>query len=391
MSDPEQRRALFFSSLSPGYIAGGSQCTLAFLQAVSDMHGGRLRYVGPAYLEDSPHDELDRIDARFVPNRSAAAKLWDVATRLSVDRTGPIAEQELSAQDPSDCVVYVNGEAAAQCARIAAARGFRTIFIPHNYPDEYAAARQSGIAERFRTRLVQHHALRAFAAASVTLTLTRQDLERFQAAHSGPPHGRGRPDMYFGYRAPEQAFDPQDMANDRPFNILLNTNFGLAENERGVLEFLEAIWPQVADSIPARLILAGRAPGETLKSVVAGLGERVTLFERPDHDEMAAIFARASVSVASTREGSGIKLRVAEALRRGLPVVTTEHCARGYEGVSPDVVRVYETPGDAVSAVLDIYAARAELGILARAEYQRLFSYEAGVAKMAAACGDQAP
>src|SRR5688500_12512269 len=86
---PFDRPALFISSLSPGYIAGGSQCTLAFLQAVSELHGGRVEYLGPPWLQSDAGYGVEVTAVHEVGDRSALAKAWHLLRGDSIDRVSP--------------------------------------------------------------------------------------------------------------------------------------------------------------------------------------------------------------------------------------------------------------------------------------------------------------
>ena len=98
---------------------------------------------------------------------------------------------------------------------------------------------------------------------------------------------------------------------------------------------------------------------------------------------MEEIYRNSDICVASTFEGSGIKLRVAESLRRELPVVSTEHCARGYSRISGQVLRVFHNESEAIAHLEELAACdREQLRAICRSEYQRLLSFEAGVERL---------
>ena len=100
-------------------------------------------------------------------------------------------------------------------------------------------------------------------------------------------------------------------------------------NEAGVLSFLRDVWkPLSAVQSDVTLILAGRFPLESIKAEAA-LHANVEVYERPEPEEMEQLFARTDMCVATSIHGSGIKLRIAESLRRGIPVLSTPYCTRG--------------------------------------------------------------
>ena len=99
---------------------------------------------------------------------------------------------------------------------------------------------------------------------------------------------------------------------------------------------------------------------------------------------MDELFADARVFVSAISEGSGIKVRVAEALRRGLAVICSEHSTRGYEGVDRRVLRAYRDADDCVADLASFLseADSGELRALARSEHDRLYDFAVGVERL---------
>lgn len=118
---------------------------------------------------------------------------------------------------------------------------------------------------------------------------------------------------------------------------------------KGHLVLLDAL-ARLADR-PWRLVCAGSldrdpATTEAVRSRIAahGIADRVTLAGELDGDALAAVWAKADVFVMpSFYEGYG--MAVAEALARGMPVVTTTGGALGT--TVPDGAAVKVPPGDA--------------------------------------------
>jgi glycosyltransferase involved in cell wall biosynthesis len=97
----------------------------------------------------------------------------------------------------------------------------------------------------------------------------------------------------------------------------------VAHNESGLFEFLKTWWPACMHAIPnARLSVIGKRPSARLKELAAQYPDSVVLegyVERLDD-----VLGRATALIAPILYGSGVKLKVIDALARGLPVVSTE-------------------------------------------------------------------
>jgi len=102
----------------------------------------------------------------------------------------------------------------------------------------------------------------------------------------------------------------------------------LPHNDDGLRSFLLEVWPQVLRQCPdARLRVVGREPRKELGELVNRYSGSVVLDGYvPDLD---AVLAGAAAMINPLRFGTGIKIKVIEALSRGLPVVSSPIGAAG--------------------------------------------------------------
>ncbi|TPG34233.1 glycosyltransferase family 4 protein [Mycolicibacterium hodleri] len=104
----------------------------------------------------------------------------------------------------------------------------------------------------------------------------------------------------------------------------------LAHNDDGLRWFLRAVWPVMLERIPhAHLRVIGRHAGPELLAMAAELRGSVTV--EGYVDDLDDAMARAAALINPLRFGSGIKLKVIEALARAVPVVSS---SIGAEGIS---------------------------------------------------------
>ena len=132
-------------------------------------------------------------------------------------------------------------------------------------------------------------------------------------------------------------------------DILFVGGFAHPPNEAAVLWFVAAILPLIQARRPdARLVVAGSRPGPRVRALEAsGVIVRADLTA----DELDADYRAARVAIAPLRFGAGVKLKVAEALRTGTPLVTTEVGAQGLPGLAR-VVAIADDPASFAAAVL---------------------------------------
>jgi glycosyltransferase involved in cell wall biosynthesis len=122
----------------------------------------------------------------------------------------------------------------------------------------------------------------------------------------------------------------------------------------------ENVWPRV-QAPEASLIIAGRGTER-----FGGIGEVASA---------RALFQRLSLLLFPLPRGSGMKVKVLEAMASGVPVVTTP---AGAEGIQPSNGVIVETDPDRLAAaareLLTDEAARRERGAAARADFERNYS-----------------
>jgi glycosyltransferase involved in cell wall biosynthesis len=349
---------------------------LSLLAAVSEIHAGRVAYVGPPFLEPRPAVPLE--STVWVGPRGVLSKVWGVATRQYVDRTTPVAVKYLESQPCTGAraIVYVNGDAVGRVVSAARRLGHRVVFMPHNFAPEYLDLERQRHVRRWISQIGADAALEGYRDASLRLCLTQQDVDAYEHATGASDASRG--DMYFGYPLPVKV---QTTFPSR-FTVLVNTNLAIPQAEEGVLFFLDEVWPLIPERERWKLVLAGRHPTPGILARASKL-RNAEVVAQPGPDRMEQVFSQASVCVATSRSGSGIKLRVAEALRRGLPVVCSDHCSRGYDQISRDVLRIYRSASECAAALAELSRADLrKLRSLCLNEYDRHLSFPVGVARM---------
>lgn len=116
-----------------------------------------------------------------------------------------------------------------------------------------------------------------------------------------------------------------DWAPRDPERYLFVGSFGHRPNVLAARFLLEEVWPYLAPSRPqARLILAGRGSDAWLERYLAAHPERGGQVEAVGFvPDLGPLFRESRLFLAPLAEGGGIKIKILEAMARGIPVVTT--------------------------------------------------------------------
>lgn len=113
--------------------------------------------------------------------------------------------------------------------------------------------------------------------------------------------------------------------------VLLSGNLGYRPTVRAAIRFADRVWPQVRRRVPnARWLLVGARPAAAVRLLASRPGIDV----HGDVDDLASYLGCARLAIAPMSTGSGVPLKIVEALAAGVPVVADPWAAAGLEDPS---------------------------------------------------------
>ena len=122
-----------------------------------------------------------------------------------------------------------------------------------------------------------------------------------------------------------------DVASRRqvtPPEIVFLGRLNIPHNDDAICSFIREAMPELVRRHPdITLRIIGKSPSDALRALVAGHPDNVVL--EGFVDDLTDVFARATVSLAPLRFGSGVKIKLLEALARGVPTVATTVSVEG--------------------------------------------------------------
>lgn len=342
----------------PDLRSGGG---LGVYQSSYSLLENNLVYIGPELKEpgiERMYDSFHYLDR----GRTKAAKgLSFVATGLFHSWRG--SASLIREVRPSCC--YLDFTWAYPFAEAVKDSGLPLVVRAHNVEADYAD-RQYATSKNLRNRISVSHArpceLRVLKCADVLVCLTEHDKERFISLYGAEVPGLQGKIRINPVCIQEKDVDELTVATlGDPPTLLVTGSLWNGTNADGVVWFVREVWPKLGKGL--RLIVAGARPSNEVREVCGG-DERIELVDSPT--SMAPYFQKADFLVAPVFDGAGMKVKVAEALSYGMPVVATSHSLIGYvEGA--DCLRQADTPeemADQISLLLEQdYAALRESAI----------------------------
>lgn len=148
----------------------------------------------------------------------------------------------------------------------------------------------------------------------------------------------------------------------------------LPHNDDGLQSFLRTVWPLVLTKMPdSHLSVIGRDASSALLELIGRFGDSVTV--EGFIPDLSEALDRAAALVNPLRFGSGIKLKVFEALGRSLPVVSTEVGAEGIASGPGTGILIAGAPAETADALCSLTSAELNAQVSSEAREHFMSTY----------------
>lgn len=314
-------KTLFITNTYLTGNSGGVYATKAYINAFA-MISESMTLVYAMKEGADPSDILqDRIT--MIPvydNRSNVRKFIDLCMGI-VNRHQKNVFKYVNPSD-YDTVVFNNSDVSSGLIRKFKRLGLRTITIHHNYQIEYLRGDCDWLTllpNLFWTYIYEGQAVRY---SDINLTLTDEDSSLLKSHYGGNQF------------ATIGVFEYKPFANkkyedhQRGHNYVITGWLGSKQTEDSLIPWIKNYYPVLKKCDPeAHLTIAGRDPSATLCALAEANGIKVIA----SPVDMQPILDEADYYICPTDRGGGLKLRNLDGLKSGLPVLTHEVSARGYD------------------------------------------------------------
>ncbi|MFT3748753.1 MAG: glycosyltransferase [Agriterribacter sp.] len=301
-----------------------------------------------------------------------------------INRFTGIFKQELLNFKP-DIVVFDNSRASAGLIQFARSAGCKIITVHHNYEVEYYKGTPPPVLWRYP---LLHHMKKAEKDAVIlsdlNLTLTEQDIDLLQKNYD-PSKARNFECLgVFEYKKSSyHSATGIVKGTNNELNFVITGSLSSHQTEISLLPFFEHHYPIIKKRFPqSKLIVAGKDPSELIKSLCNNNPDVYLVANPPDMQE---IIKQGNIYICPIAVGGGLKLRVMDGLKMGLPVLSHSVSARGYDSFQKEGVLFayhdnssFETGLNKVADIVNNNGLRERILI----QYQRIFSFEGGTQRL---------
>lgn len=374
-------KILFISNCDPFGIGGGSFATHAYVKAFSEALGGES-YI---FLPEEGCSAIDNtvLSKEYIriKRRSFFQKVWGMLTG-DVQRYTDSAIRIVRKMSGEFTYAVCNGSmSSGVLVDFFHSNNIKVITIHHNY--EYEYFKSNPTVSHLKSLFLYHISTlerNAYIKSDYNIFLTNDDKLTFEKCY-GISSGINSTLGVFEFKdiPPLPVID--NICKDNRLTFIITGQLFHEQSIDSVSYFLDELYQCLPKD--CRVIIAGRNPAAILIEKCKCL-PNVTLIPNPEN--MQDILMQGDVYICPTRLGGGLKLRIMDGLRLGLPVITHNCSARGYDMFfGCDYFKTFSNSMEfskAVCSIVSLYRhGRINKSIIYE-EYIKSFSYNDGLSRI---------
>lgn len=372
-------RILYILKHNPWGIGGGCYACRNYLELFTELFKDSCFdvLICSEYLESQI--SKDFVNCTFYPvsPRNKISQYLSPVTQI-LHRHQRVAVSMIK-KNQYDYCIFDHNSIAGSLVSICKKKGVKTIVLNHNCELEYFRDNNSRLKNLLLLPSVRKNERKAYLKCDYNIFLTDEDRDLFKNIYgeSGTKTVVGGCFLRKG-----------DVINHSvtPFNVacvklVISGTIGNVQNRDGINFFLDELYEYLPENI--EVVITGRNPTEEIIKKVAKL-KNVSIIANPA--DILEIVGKCDVLVCPTRLGGGMKLRLIDGLRCGLPVISHKVSARGYTAfVDKGIVCQFETAeefGSCLVKVIDlIQNGKIDKTIIGKCA-EDIFSFEAALKRL---------
>ena len=354
---------------------GGTFASKAYINAFAK-NATQMKLLYPIKKDEKQLKDIDE-SVSLCPVSYSKPKLCKLVDLIigRVHRYYHIIPQLLK-NEKFDVVVFDNSKTSYRLIDLVRRYGSKVIVIHHNFEYEYVRDNSTGILKALQLFWTKRYERDATLKSDLNLTLTKQDADLLCKAFNGNKNSFKLLGTFeFVPYVAKMIKNDGDSKN----RFVITGNLSAMQTEHSLLKWLKDYYPILKDCFPSSsLTIAGKNPSQAIQKQCSNLGIRLI----PSPESMDDVLQDADFYICPTELGGGLKLRIMDGLRWGLPVVTHKVSARGYDLFEEKgILLSYSNKIEFKNALLTF----SEMNIDKQKVidmYQNIFSFAAGVKRV---------
>lgn len=375
-------RILYVLKHNPWGIGGGCYACRNYLQLFSTMFADDKidACICEEYLQKG--NPSDFLNVNFIPvrQRSQLGKLMTIFS--GVMHRHQHAVKELLEENHYDYCIFDHNCMAGSLVMDCKRKGIKTIVLNHNCEHDYFRDNNGVLKRLLFLRHVVANERRSYLNCDLNIFLTEEDKAQFAEMY-----GTSNTQLFVGgcFYSKDYAFVSSVSVGTfrkEHMKLVISGTMGNVQNLDGINYFLDELLPHVPADM--EVMLAGKNPPISLLERIKPMSPRVIVIPNPK--DMDSIVRDCDIFLCPARLGGGMKLRVMDGFRNGLPVLTHSVSARGYREFEKkgmmwefDTVEVFrQNLQQVLQDIKDGKISREQI----RKEACRMFAFEHAVERM---------
>lgn len=330
-------KILYILKHNPWGIGGGCYACRNYLELFSELflQDNIDVLICSEYLQNQIDANLKNCKFIPVPPRSKFSQSLSPITHI-LHRHQKTATKILQ-RNYYDYCIFDHNSIAGSLVDLCKQKGIKTIVLNHNCELEYFKDNNGKLKNILLLSSVQKNEKNAYLKCDYNIFLTEEDNEIFKRLY-----GTSQTTTIIGgcfLRKEEKISETDSPFNDK-LKIVISGTMGNVQNKDGILYFLNELYQYIPKDM--EIILTGRNPSEEIINICK-LHNNIQLIANPKN--ILDIVEKCDIFVCPTKLGGGMKLRLIDGLRCGLPVISHKVSARGYSFFEKEgVVMSFESP-----------------------------------------------
>jgi glycosyltransferase involved in cell wall biosynthesis len=381
MNTEQSKTKILFVGTNPFIFGGVSQATRAYLDSVLDIYNRKNVDVVIPYESNIPRNYSD-INFIKIKKRSKCSSIlyifFGVLGRFAMPVTKYIKRNK---GKYSMCIIN-GGKEGGWIARRINSSNIKTVVIHHNQEVEYCMDNLSiytlGNKWPYTVKKQENN---AYKFSDINLFLTKDDMQAFNRMY-GNNNGVNKLIGCYDFK---DATIIKPYSIKKKYDLVISGSLSTYQTVHGVLNFLDNYFSLSKKIIPdVKILLTGRTPTEQIKQIVDANNSNYELVESPI-DIMAEV-QKASIYLCPTDIGGGLKLRVMDGLKSGLPILVHKVSSRGYDSFfDKPYFQVYydkKTFEEGLRNIINYMDTTSDYGNIINKDYYNYFGYSSGTERM---------